>query len=193
MKTKTKRTGLTPTPTNKKLAGGLTLIELIIVVAIIAIMAAAVYVVRGPADKKANIELTKSTIELLCAALEQYHHFYNEFPDPNGNLSSPGYYPAGCGDSDPNNAEKLAYRLSLCPDAQVILNRINNMGSRDNKMTPRMVKDRAPADGYPEYVDAWGMEFRYQYDKDEKWNFPLITSAGPDREFDTGDDITSRK
>lgn len=172
--------------------------EILVTVAIIVILAAAMYVVRAPADKKANIELTKSTIELLCAALEQYHQFYNEFPDPN--ITTTGYYPADgkCGDNDPdeNNAEELSYRLSLCPDAQMILNRINNMGSRDNKMTPRMVKD-ADADGYPEYIDAWGMEFRYRYA--EGWNFPLITSAGPDMDFgDTDskymeDNITSRK
>ncbi len=160
---------------------GVTLIELIIVVAIIAIMAAAVYVVRKPADDKGKIELTKSTIELLCAAIEQYHHFYNEFPDPNN--STPGY-PAGCKWQE-GERETVYYKLSLCPEAQAILNQIN----------PKMIKN-ADNDEYLEYIDAWGNEFDYDYDN----NFPLITSKGPDGkdrndgkpEYDD-DNITSQK
>lgn len=170
---------------------GVTLAELIIVIAIIAIMAAAVYVVRKPAEDKGKIELTKATIELLCAALEQYHNFYNEFPDPNNTVYGPsGYYPTGGFSPDPNNAEKLSYRLSLCPDAVAILNQIN----------PKMVKNKGSTLDYVEYIDAWENEFRYEYDKNRKWNFPLITSKGPDGkdrndgkiEYDD-DNITSRK
>jgi prepilin-type N-terminal cleavage/methylation domain-containing protein len=169
---------------------GVTLVELIIVIAIIAILAAAAYVVYKPADDMSKIEQTKATIELLCAAIEQYHNFYNEFPDPNGDMVSPGYYPTGGFSPDPNKAERLSYRLSLCPEAQTILNQINS----------KMIKNDNDKN-YVEYIDAWGMEFKYEYDKDEKWNFPLITSAGPDMKFDNTpedpnaakDNITSRK
>jgi len=56
-------------------------------------------------------------------------------------------------------------------------------------------------------VDPWGMPLRYDYYANEKVedtkltlsqrkqtirNFPLITSAGPDKTFDTSDDITNR-
>ena len=51
-------------------------------------------------------------------------------------------------------------------------------------------------------IDPWGTALRYDYyDEDETdfsdrketiRNFPLITSAGPDREFVTDDDITNR-
>jgi len=177
---------------NKKLQSGFTLAEMLVVLAIIAIMATAIFVVIKPAEDKGKIELTEATIELLCGAIEQYHNFYNSFPDPNGHLSTSGYFATGCDLSDPNNAEKLSYRLSLCPDAVAILNQIN----------PKMVRNiDKNVDDIPEYIDAWGMEFRYEYDKKENWNFPVITSAGPDRKmYNTGadpdaadDNITSRK
>ncbi|MFA6186311.1 MAG: prepilin-type N-terminal cleavage/methylation domain-containing protein [Phycisphaerae bacterium] len=169
----------------KKQQLGITLVELIIVIAIIVIMAAAVYVVRKPAEDKGKIELTKSTIELLCGAIEQYNKFYNEFPDPNDVDNIPNYFSTDCDSeaADPNKAERLSYRLSLCPDAVAILNQIN----------PKMVKNKNNADDILEYIDAWGMEFRYEYTKPEKWNFPRITSAGPDGKFNTADDITSKK
>lgn len=180
---------------NNRINKGFTLAEMLVVIAIIALMAAAAYVIIKPAENKGNVESTKATIELLCAAIEQYHNFYNEFPDPNGNLISPGsgYYPNDIPTLDPNNAEKLSYRLSLCPDAVAILNQI------DSKMVKNADKN---VDDILEYIDAWGMEFRYEYDKEEEWNFPLITSAGPDKKFgdatnpddpDIADNITSRK
>jgi prepilin-type N-terminal cleavage/methylation domain-containing protein len=167
---------------NKKLQSGFTLAEMLVVLAIIAIMATAVFVIVKPAEDKGKIELTKATIELLCAALEQYHNFYNEFPDPNRTINATEYY--GGSHDDPNKAERMSYRLSLCPDAVAILNQIN----------PKMVKNTDKnADDIVEYIDAWGMEFWYEYSKPEKWNFPRITSAGPDRKFLTDDDITSKK
>lgn len=181
MSKKTKQSGLTPTPTNKKLVRAFTLAEMLVVVAIIAILAVGIFSVSNSVDKKTKIDQTKSTIELLCAAIEQYHHFYNEFPDPANSIA--GYFSLECDLLDPNNAEKLSYRLSLCPEAKTILNQIN----------PKMIKN-TDKDDILEYIDAWGMDFRYEYDKDEKWNFPLITSAGPDKDFATKEDnITSRK
>ncbi|MHB0945679.1 MAG: type II secretion system protein [Sedimentisphaerales bacterium] len=168
---------------DKKRQFGFTLAEMLVALVIIALMAAAAYVLIKPADDKGKIELTKSTVELLCGAIEQYHNFYNEFPDPNSDIA--GYFSTDCDGKyeDPNKAERLSYRLSLCPDSVAILNQIN----------PKMVKNKDNADDILEYIDAWGMEFWYEYVKDEEWNFPRITSAGPDKAFGTEDDITSRK
>jgi prepilin-type N-terminal cleavage/methylation domain-containing protein len=171
----------------KKQQSGVTLVELIMVIAIIAIMAAAVYFVRKPAEDKGKVELTKATIELLCAAVEQYHNFYNEFPDANDLDNIPGYF--GNPPLTLTYEERWPYRLSLCPDAVTILNQIN----------PKMRKNDGNKN-YVEYIDAWGELLNYEYIKKnkEKDNFPLIRSSGPDKEFGklndpNSDDITSRK
>ncbi|MFA6175202.1 MAG: type II secretion system protein [Phycisphaerae bacterium] len=167
---------------NKKLQFGFTLAEMLVALVIIALMAAAAYILIKPAEDKGKIESTKATIELLCGAIEQYHNFYNEFPDPNNDTR-----PA----ADCNDTELVYYRLSLCPDSVAILNQI------DSKMVRNYDND-----DYPEYVDAWGNAFKYEYRKNNEENFPLIISAGPDKKFgnatnsddpDIADNITSRK
>jgi prepilin-type N-terminal cleavage/methylation domain-containing protein len=44
----------------------------------------------------------------------------------------------------------------------------------------------------PRFIDAWGMSLRYEYMSGYGYAFPVITSAGPDKTFDTTDDLTSR-
>ena len=39
-------------------------------------------------------------------------------------------------------------------------------------------------------IDPWGTAFRYEY-APATMSFPRITSAGPDRQFDTTDDLRS--
>jgi prepilin-type N-terminal cleavage/methylation domain-containing protein len=160
---------------------GLTLVEILVAIAIVALLAAGLYSVSQYVDRQAKVKLTESTIEILAAAIDEYYDFYNKFPDPADS------YPAGCNLS----IEKLYYKLGLAPNAKKILGHIN----------PSLIKD-ADGDDFPEVVDAWGTSFRYEYTQDD--NFPVITSAGPDRKFgdraapdndpnNSQDNITSRQ
>ena len=159
----------------KQKTNGLTLIEILVAIAIVAILSAGLYVVGGRVETQAKIKQTESTIKMLEAALEQYHDFYGKFPDP----AITSDYPTVCTLS----IEKLYYKLSTAPDAKKILNQINSS----------FIKD-ADKNGFPEVVDAWGTAFKYEYTPGN--NFPVITSAGPDKKFDPSgvhiDDITSR-
>ncbi|PKL46418.1 MAG: hypothetical protein CVV39_07235 [Planctomycetes bacterium HGW-Planctomycetes-1] len=154
---------------------GLTLVEILVAIAIVALLAAGLYSVSQYVDRQAKIKLTESTIAILTAAIDEYHDFYKKFP------ALDDVYPSGC-DSP---IEKLYYRLGLAPDAKKILGHIN-----------RSLIKNADGDDFPEVVDAWGKEFDYSYTGVE--NFPVITSAGPDGDFgetDPGkkeDNITSR-
>jgi len=156
---------------------GLTIVEILVVVAIISLLAAGLYTVGNYVETQTKIKQTKSTIEILSAALEQYYDFYNgvrgvgKFPDPN----DPNGVPLGCN----SNMEKLYYRLSCVPDAKKILNQIN----------PTFIKD-VDDNNRPEIIDAWGNHFHYSYVPSR--NFPVIDSNGPDKKLGGNDDISSR-
>ena len=224
---------------------GFTLLEVIVVVAVIVVLTSIVVSVATRIDSQSKERLTEDTFGLLNAALEQYKDFgYQlkdnpayiaeerdfflglQFPiDCNGftaaeiatTLESVLYL--GAGDvnipagHDPNysGSEMLYFFLSKVPANKEILSRIGkklitNIGLGGQAMNITIgifPNDRT----YPLYrfVDAWGTTLRYDYYYDEfppfndiikisnmknsKRSFPLIISAGPDKVFDTADDI----
>jgi prepilin-type N-terminal cleavage/methylation domain-containing protein len=158
---------------------GLTLVEIMVAVTIVALLVAGLYSVSNYVETQSKIRLTKSTIEVLCTALEQYHDFYGKFPDINDVNGVP--VPDLTRYNKADSIEKLYYKLSLAPDAKKVL---NNIG-------PSLIKD-ADKDKYAEIVDAWGGKYHYDYDRKQKDNFPVITSDGPDKIPNTDDDISSK-
>jgi prepilin-type N-terminal cleavage/methylation domain-containing protein len=59
---------------------GLTMIEILIAVAILALLAGGIFLVGGKAKEQAKIELTKSTMMMLDTALEQYYDYGKTYP-----------------------------------------------------------------------------------------------------------------
>jgi prepilin-type N-terminal cleavage/methylation domain-containing protein len=167
---------------------GMTLIELMVSVLIVAILAAGLFAVGGYLDKQFKIKATEGTMQLLVTAIEQYHDFYKEFPYVNSTLTGSDEYPNNKYDNDGNDIERLYYKLTLAPDAKKILDQINR----------KYIKS-SDDDKNPEVVDAWGENFRYIYEKKINTNFPEIISAGPDKKFGAddpngaADDISSKK
>lgn len=187
---------------------GLTLIEIVVAVAIIAILAAGLYSVSNYLQKQSQINLTQSTIDTLVAALEQYHDFSGSFPlqdsnqadvravtgsslivDEAGNTLNPP--------DDYNNlyasSEGLYYILNRIPASKKILDSINHslITNKDYKGTEYYYRI-VPTD-YPliHIIDSWKSPFRYTYSQGN--NFPLIESAGPDKDFNkTADNLSSR-
>ena len=152
---------------------GVSLVELLFAIGIIAILAVGLFTVGEYVNTQAKEKLAKSTIEILVTALEQYYDFSNKFPDPNTDDDYP--------DSDCNlDIERMYYKLTLVPEAKKVLNQINTT----------LIVDSNGNDGYLEIVDPWEKEFGYTYEPGD--NFPVITSAGPDKELGTNDDITSK-
>jgi len=199
----------------KKSKNGLTLVEIMVAITIVAILAAGLYSVSNYLEPQSKIKLTKSTIETLSAALEQYHDFYGKFPflagtdygrtqlelndtnglngivvDKNGNPLSV---------TDYNNlyasSEALYYFLNKFPAGKKIISSINKslLTNKGYKGTEYYFRFSAGTVNYPliHIIDSWKCPFRYTYKKDN--NFPLIESAGPDRDFNkTEDNISSR-
>jgi prepilin-type N-terminal cleavage/methylation domain-containing protein len=116
------------------------------------------------------------------------------------------------GDHEENysGCEVLYLFLNMVPESRQVLEKIapSLITNKDKKNDPMSVtisisgNDRT----YPllRVIDPWGTTLRYSYYKSEHENpgepemadrktFPLISSAGPDKQFGTGDDISNSK
>lgn len=211
---------------------GVTLVEILIVVAIIAIMASVVIGIATRIDSQAKEQLAEGTIVILTAALEQFDDFgyqykhqdylafdfpldCNDFLQPNLEAALRDALGAtnaliASGTHVPNysGSEALYFFLSRVPECRKTLERIDgslitNKDSNRQDMNITIVF-LGSTKVYPllRIIDPWGETLRYDYyyedvfplppDPRTRRNFPVITSAGPDRKFNTADDISNR-
>jgi len=200
---------------------GLTIAEVLVAIAIVALLAVGLYSVGSYVETQSKITLTESTIETLVAALDEYHDFYGKFPfeagtsynqsslesatEPNGlngNVTDKAgtSLPAADYKDVYASGEALYHFLNKCPSSKKIVNSINlsMLTNKDNKNREYFFDPNSGGQPYPlmHIIDPWKTPLRYTYEQDN--NFPVITSAGPDKDFgdtDTGkkeDNITSR-
>lgn len=155
---------------------GFTLVEILVVVALIAILATIVVAVAGRIDEQAKERALESTFTLLDSALQEYRRFTDKFPEQTENV------PANAA----AHSEFLYRELDSVPDSRAILEKIDK-SSLENKYGAA----GATAGTSVEIYDPWGMPLDYRYTLGQ--NFPAMTSAGPDKTFGTDDDVSSSK
>lgn len=144
---------------------GFTLMEMLIVIAVIALLASMVVGIAGRIDSKGKERLAESTFSLLEGALQEYYQYWNEYP-----AAAPG---------DPNvNCENLYARLHETPGSQKILEYISDS----------LVQNRFGDANTPEIYDPWGTVLNYVY-VPGSGNLPKLISAGPDKIPGSADDI----
>jgi len=207
---------------------GVTLVEMLIVLAIIALLTSMVIGIAGRISNQSKEQLTRNTFALLNAALEQFRDYEYNYPPPYSDFD----FPLDCNDylfSNPPNfdlrttlmnalgaanvlisgthdpvysgSEVLYFFLSRIPESRKTLDKID--GSLITNLNDERAKIEISIDGrvYPllRIIDPWGKTLRYDYydettlDPDNKRTFPVITSAGPDRDFETtADNLTNR-
>lgn len=150
---------------------GVTLVEILIVVAIITILAS---MVIGMATRIGNQSKEKSlqdTFALLESALEEYREHRGYFPEqPEQDFANAAPH-----------SEILYEALYSIPGSRKIL----------EQMSDSLIANKfGDTDTPPEIYDPWGMVLDYKYVLGD--NFPELTSAGPDKNFDNADDISSK-
>ena len=154
---------------------GFTLIEMLVVVALIAILASMIIGVASHLDAQAKENGMESTLVLLDGALQEYRQFADKFPEQ----LEQNYANAAA------HSEYLYYELNSVPDSRSILDKINN-----SLIENKYAAAGTPLGTSPEIYDPWKMPLDYRYAPGE--NFPLMVSAGPDKKFGTADDISNR-
>ena len=233
---------------NNRYKNGVTLVEILTVVVIIAILASMVVGIATRLDNKSKEQLAQNTIAIIADALEQfadYEYSYNEFSIYVGD-DFVFNFPLDCTNftraelettlrdalgatsveilpADPtkpivhnpeySGSEALYFFLSKVPACRKTLERIDSslITDEDNYGNQMIIKIDGRVYPLKRFVDPWlergkksktGKTLRYDYydegeltpalKYDTRRAFPVVTSAGPDGEFDTLDDITSR-
>jgi prepilin-type N-terminal cleavage/methylation domain-containing protein len=150
---------------------GVTLIELVIVVAVISLLATMVIGIASRIDERAKEKSLKNIFALLDGALQEYYEYTDKFPEQEEkNFANAA-----------THSEYLYGQLHSIPSSRNVLEKIsdslfkNKLGGSDTPL---------------EIYDPWGTAVDYRYTPDE--NFPELISAGPDKVFGTADDISSR-
>ena len=157
----------------RKYKHGLSLVEMLIVVGVIALLATMVISVASRVDNQSKEKGLENTFAVLEGALEEYKEYQGAFPQQ----------PVKDFTDVPLHSENLYKELYSIPVSRNILEKIN--GS--------LIKhefDSGKVPPVPEIYDPWGTPLDYRYVAGE--NFPELISAGPDRRFGTPDDITNR-
>lgn len=225
---------------------GFTLIEMVVVVAIIAILISMVVGIAKRVSDQSKERLCRTTIAIIGNALEQYRDFDFEYKDSRyAPLSFPldcdgftvqgtpsnldqtlqeALYPSNVtvgidqidtgptADHDPcySGSEVLYFCLRQIPDCRKTLDKIDkslltNIGTKGVPIDIIILTSGVQTSKYPftRIIDPWGTTLRYNYydkriidwrpDLDTKKTFPVITSAGPDKQFGTTDDISNMK
>jgi hypothetical protein len=123
-------------------------------------------------DNQSKERALDSAFSLLSTSLREYYEFRDVFPQqPERNSTNALAH-----------IEVMMQELRSVPDARKVLDQLN----------PALVKSQAGLADVPELRDPWGTVLDYVYDRAAGDNFPELISAGPDRQFGTGDDISSK-
>jgi prepilin-type N-terminal cleavage/methylation domain-containing protein len=153
---------------------GLSLVEMLIVVAIIALLASMVISVASRIDTQTKEKGLDSLFALLDGALEEYKDFQGVFPpQPVKDFTAAAIH-----------SEHLYQELYSVPASRKVLDKIS-----DSLIQHKVDTGAIPP--VPEIYDPWGTVLDYRYVAGD--NFPELVSAGPDKIFGTADDITSKK
>jgi len=150
-----------------RLKSGFTLIEMIIVVAIIALLAAMIIGGAGALDNQGKQRAVENLFGQIEAALDAYYDFNGSFPAEPAPPTT-----------EIQRAEAMYAALYALADSRTVLAEID--GS--------FVLDRRPAP--PVICDPWKTPVDYSYTAGMQ--YPTLTSAGPDKMFGTADDIRNK-
>ena len=148
---------------------GVTLVEMLIVVATIALLAAIVVPLTLRLENQSKERGLEATFVLLEGALQEYHEYLGSFPEQTERDAA----------NVVAHAEYMYDALQSLPESRAILGKVSD-SQVDNKAGTSV----------PEVYDPWGTALDYWYGPGH--NFPELVSAGPDRVFGTSDDISSR-
>ena len=155
---------------NSRQNSGVTLIEMLVVLGIIVVLAGVVVTVTLRVDTQAKENALRNAFALVGSALREYYDTKGQFPPQAERDSAKAL----------THIEAMYQELRLVPAAQQVLDRLS----------PGVVKNEGGAADLRSIRDPWGTVMDYIYLPND--TFPEVISAGPDRQFGTGDDLSNK-
>jgi len=150
---------------------GVTLVEMLVVLAIITLLATIVYKATSGLGNQSQERRQQQAFIMLDSALEEYYEVKGQFPES-------GIKPAvDADDSEWNdwrgrNVNRLYGALYSVPSARSLL----------LKLAPKQLDPwQGAQNAVHQIYDVWGMVLSYEWTKGDA--FPILTSAGPDKGF----------
>jgi type II secretory pathway pseudopilin PulG len=150
---------------------GVTLIEILIVLAMVTLLASLVIGMATQVDNQSRAKSLENTFAVLETALEEYREQTGGFPGQ----------PELASGNAADHCEILYGELDSIAGSRKMLEQIDAPA----------IQDRT-GNGVPEIYDPWGTILDYVYVLLTD-TYPRLISAGPDKNFDTPDDITSKR
>ena len=157
-----------------KFKRGLTLVEILVVLGVIATLAAMVITVTRRVESQGSENIVANAFSLLKAALREYYEYTDGFP------AQPDRTP-------PGNVTALAHIQFMYSALDNVTASSEILKGIDTVLVQRHDKQSVRSRLY----DPWGTPLNYIYDPKID-TFPELVSAGPDRTFGTADDISSK-
>ena len=161
---------------------GVTLVEMLVVMAILMMLVGVVAVVWKRLDVQAKEKAAKNTLTLLASALSEYRQEQGAFPVQSVSTTAT------------RGADQKAARrdLALKHDQTMMEALESEVASRQvvNMIDRRYVRNQYLPDSndvIPEVYDPWDTPIDYVYARSD--TVPALRSAGPDGDFGTADDL----
>jgi prepilin-type N-terminal cleavage/methylation domain-containing protein len=155
---------------NSRNNSGVTLVEMLVVLGIILVLSGLVVTLTLRVDTQSKENALRNAFTLVGSALREYYEAKGQFPPQ--------------AERNPANAlthiESMYQELRLVPAARQVL----------DKLSPGVVKSEGGVADLRSMSDPWGTVMDYVYLPDD--TFPELISAGPDRLFGTGDDMSNK-
>ena len=189
----------------------MTLAELLVTLAVVLILISAAVRMGQYVKTRSSIQLTQSALAVIDTAMEQYYADFGAFPfdswetysinDLKSDIGATGINAVELTEKDGNNNNQsfassagLFWFLHRVPNSRsiveaVTLSLISAKHPQETGQHLTATIDGVPYD-LPRFVDPWGMSLRYIYQ--DGYAFPRVISAGPDKIFDTPDDIENK-
>lgn len=150
---------------------GVTLVEMLVVLGIIIVLSGTVVTLTLRVDTQSKENALRNAFTLVATSLREYYEFKGQFPPQTERDSTKALA----------HVELMMQELRSVPGARQVLDKVSATLIKNETGTPDTMSLR----------DPWGTVMDYIYAPADD-TFPELISAGPDKLFGTGDDISNK-